>query len=387
MARREVRRATAALVRASCVVLAMAAACTVFDGRTLPAGDAGSREAGSRDAGSRDASWGDVSSGDAGSCDGSQTQSDTHNCGACGHDCLGGSCSSAVCQPELLVPPSDAGVPLDLAVDDTYVFWATDDGSIHRIGKDGSGPTLLRAVVGGAGPARIAVDRANLYYSNVALMSVLQLSKDGTQVVTFVDDLMPGRLASNGAALLWTHVSGTTYGGIMRASLPMDGGATEIWSHRQLRDELTVDENAVYWGEFASVEQGANDGTGTLTELARCSTANGLAVSDASVFVASEGGVTSLPKNQSDMGSCASPAAQMIAEDTPAFGIAVGGPGLVVFTDPGAGLVYAAPQSGTCSGTCIRTLATGQVSPGRVAADAQAAYWVNGDGSLGKVAF
>jgi hypothetical protein len=48
----------------------------------------------------------------------SDTQADTHNCGACGHDCLGAACSGGLCAPEMF--GTLAGYRL--VVDDTNVY-------------------------------------------------------------------------------------------------------------------------------------------------------------------------------------------------------------------------------------------------------------------------
>jgi hypothetical protein len=42
---------------------------------------------------------------DGGSC-AAATTTDPHNCGGCGHDCLGGACAAGVCQPVAIRPPT-----------------------------------------------------------------------------------------------------------------------------------------------------------------------------------------------------------------------------------------------------------------------------------------
>jgi hypothetical protein len=56
----------------------------------------------------------------AGTC--VDSQNDPKNCGACGHDCLGGDCVSGFCQPQVLV--SNAGTsPRVIAIDSTNIFF------------------------------------------------------------------------------------------------------------------------------------------------------------------------------------------------------------------------------------------------------------------------
>ncbi len=53
---------------------------------------------------------------------------DSHNCGACGHDCAGGACSAGICQPVVLA----AGLtrPGSMAIDDANVYWTE-----HSVGR------------------------------------------------------------------------------------------------------------------------------------------------------------------------------------------------------------------------------------------------------------
>jgi hypothetical protein len=53
------------------------------------------------------------------------TQVDPHNCGTCGHDCLGGACEAGACQPVVLVTVPYSGVS-SFAIDDASVYWTTD---------------------------------------------------------------------------------------------------------------------------------------------------------------------------------------------------------------------------------------------------------------------
>ncbi len=322
---------------------------------------------------------------------------DPHNCGACGHDCSGGHCAAGVCEPFTLVPGPDAGgTPVDIAVDDTYVYWASDDGTVHRAAKAAPGAsTILASFTGASGTARNAVDDAGLYYANETTVTVYLVAKDGTsRAPLYVEEAgwTPAGVTSNGKALFWAHASGSTVGGIMTKSLAGSGApAREIWGDRRYPQELVADDRFVYWAEnFEEIFQGSVDGTGKVTLLAGWSPYASVAMDDASVFWTSDAGlVASTPKGVPAGGSpFMAPGTETLATDTaPPFGIAVGG-GFVAWTDPAAGEVRAVAADGVCSGTCVRTLATGQKRPGRAAADDKAVYWLNaGDRSLAKVAF
>jgi hypothetical protein len=64
------------------------------------------------------------------------TTSDSKNCGTCGHDCLGGTCSGGQCQPVLIA--QYLGNPEIIYVGADSVYLTTDLGFVGRAKKDGS---------------------------------------------------------------------------------------------------------------------------------------------------------------------------------------------------------------------------------------------------------
>src|SRR5579884_2376528 len=96
----------------------------------------------------------DAATADAGACpavcDGSciDEQNDSHNCGGCGHDCQGGTCTTGRCQPVVLVD----GLSIDLsgiALGPNTVYYL-DRGSLFECAKTGcpAGPNVLSATIG-----------------------------------------------------------------------------------------------------------------------------------------------------------------------------------------------------------------------------------------------
>ncbi len=63
--------------------------------------------------------------------------SDPKNCGSCGHDCLGGECTSGSCAPIKLA--TDQGRLFTVAVDDQFIYWGGDNAAIAKTRLDGSG--------------------------------------------------------------------------------------------------------------------------------------------------------------------------------------------------------------------------------------------------------
>lgn len=62
--------------------------------------------------------------------------SDGKNCGACGHDCLGGTCGGGQCQPMMIA--QYLGQPSVISVGTEAVYVTTDSGYVGRAKKDGS---------------------------------------------------------------------------------------------------------------------------------------------------------------------------------------------------------------------------------------------------------
>lgn len=69
----------------------------------------------------------------AGACKNFQT--DPNNCGACGHDCLGGGCSAGACQPVLI--GTIAGMGTGLSVEQGAVFFAAGGTSAYKCSASG----------------------------------------------------------------------------------------------------------------------------------------------------------------------------------------------------------------------------------------------------------
>jgi hypothetical protein len=83
---------------------------------------------------------GDSSGGAAGDTSGggcTDTQGDPHNCGVCGHDCLGGSCSLGQCQPIQIVTETYGGHSIaQIQVGANDVYWMSNLRT-RKVGKSG----------------------------------------------------------------------------------------------------------------------------------------------------------------------------------------------------------------------------------------------------------
>jgi hypothetical protein len=110
-------------------------------------------------------------------CDGACVVLDTDslNCGACGHDCLGGGCESGLCVPQVVA--SAVNDPRGIATDQGFVYWTTGDGSVQRAPKSGGAVETL--AVEQESPGAIAVDATYAYWVNEDSGRVVRMAKDG----------------------------------------------------------------------------------------------------------------------------------------------------------------------------------------------------------------
>jgi len=160
-------------------------ACGVVEPSGLRSPDAARDGSAHAEAGAR----GDATVGEAGdakhdartvtydsSC-GKDLQTDPGNCGACGHDCLGGACTAGRCQPVVLVTVPQPGIS-SFAVDGTSVYWTSqftytdsglviyNSGTVSKCSLEGcTSPTVLAS--GQKYPDAIWVGGPDLYWNNL----------------------------------------------------------------------------------------------------------------------------------------------------------------------------------------------------------------------------
>ena len=99
------------------------------------------------------------------SCGAASLQSDPSNCGACGHDCLGGLCTSGQCQPVALVPAQPGPFGLTLTAD--RVYWSNFEGEqVMSALKDGGGVTASSRPtrLGVSNPIDVVTDDTYVYW-------------------------------------------------------------------------------------------------------------------------------------------------------------------------------------------------------------------------------
>jgi hypothetical protein len=190
------------------------------------------------------------------------TQSNPHDCGACGHDCEGGACVNGVCQPFLLT--SDEAFPKSLAVDDTRLYWANgtdaDYGSppasivIRSMPKNGGAPTTLYTVDPGT-PTSLHHDGKSLYvYRSIEwtipgqpyVGSIVKMCDDGScpvQDLTGSVDNYKWEIALDADRIYFP----TEFNGGVSAIAKSGGAATEVVAYTSYYfKRLAVDDTDLY---------------------------------------------------------------------------------------------------------------------------------------------
>ena len=251
------RDAAIKLLTALCI-----GACSSADGGT-DAGSDGGIDALANDAGLDTT---EVNTGDSGGCD-ANPKTDPHNCGVCGHDCLGGACNAGMCQPVMLA--SGENYPTSIVLGASAAYWIRQvTGEIVSCALLGCGlsPGVL-ASNGAWFPSQLVSDSSDLYWTNTFDNSVMRCGLgpcSNNPTTLAVAQPYPAGITIDATKVFWADANGVS-------SCDKTGGNYMLISSAVSDSSaLAVDSANVYWGDNGIVtcpKTGCGDG-GVPTVLA-----------------------------------------------------------------------------------------------------------------------
>ena len=333
------------------------------------------------------------SGGDAATICVADKASDPLNCGACGHDCMGGTCLAGSCQPisvGAVVEPSAQG----LFVDATNVYWTNTGpgGQIKKcaIGGCAGAPTALAA--GLSSPNAVLAAGNDVFWTNFGAYTLMKCAIAGCNLTPATLTLVSvtvnsfGRLASDGATLFFSDGGS----GIIR-SCPLAGcgaGPTVLATSQDDPWGITVDSTSIYWVNDAAAgsvvtcpKTGCGAGNNLLVTLANGqNSARTMAIDVDSTYWVTQGAGTVMKCQKT---GCAQSPTMLASGLTNPQGVAVDDT-WVYFTEPSANAVKKVPKNGGI----VVLVAGNQKGAFNVAVDAKWVYWTNNVavGSVMKVA-
>lgn len=321
-----------------------------------------------------------------GDCDGNpgngcetDTTSDAANCGACGHDCDGGTCVASMCQPvHVADPPGTSTGPWNgfLAVGPSNVYFsyaATPTGGVALAPKDGSSCSCIECDVGE--PREIVTDSTSVYWSNPGINELKSAPLGGGTPSTLWSGSVGSAVAVDASHVYWWDSSSNT---VMMADL--DGSSpTTVASGQPNVHSIAAHSGHVFWTSGNDVV-GIDISGGSHTTFA-----SGL---NSPRTVATDGshvywmiGNWDVANNELQRIPVGGGSVEVVANAS-AYAITLDATH-VYCADNYNGDIWRVPKAG---GT-VEVLATGQPYPFDIAVDDTAVFWSSEtDGGVGKVA-
>jgi sugar lactone lactonase YvrE len=314
--------------------------------------------------------------------------SDPTNCGVCGHDCLGGSCSGGRCLPMIFAADPNTQ---DIELDQDYVYFTSHgtagagytDGAVVSMSKATGARTVLAPTQ--KAPTVLALDGSEVFWVRLGSEAagyvdgaIFAVARTGGEVRT----LVTGQEYPGGVAVDATHVYWTTSLSGKVGRIAKTGGVFPEWLavSQSTPRAIVVDDTRVFWTDRYGTPSGSVmaadlDGTNQAPFAANQAGPYHLAQDTTTLFWVNWD-TNTLMKAVKSTGS----ASAVVQEPGAITGIAVDDSTIYwgVDHDQGSSSVHARAKSG---GDVIE-LVTGIDPPGALAADATAVYWTSAAGIM-----
>jgi hypothetical protein len=369
---------------AGCALVACRSILGIEDGQLLPDAEAPVDGAIPTDAATESAPLEAGPDVDGNAC-GADLSTDPLNCGTCGHDCLGGTCSLGVCQPVTI----QAGIEgtetvTDFAIDSTWIYYLfvanTGDHSLQKVPLAGGTPQTLVDLGTEAG-TDLFVDATFAYWISADASGQPQLRKAplaSGAASTVADPLgsssadVPA-VATDGVSMYWADPSGTISKVSLGGGTPAALATTQSVASTPV---VAVDTTSFYWTTttYDLKKVGLNGGTPILVVSASSGLgfAGGMAVNTSFAYW-NGSGIWEAP----------------VVGGVPTQLVGSGSTGHIVIDSASiywndSATVYQVPLGG---GNPVTLATTSPIStPRGLAVDATALYWAPGDARIYRLA-
>lgn len=208
---------------------------------------------------------------------------DTHNCGQCGKDCLGGECKNARCGPAVLARGFDRPLGIGLSQGKLYVGHT---GALTEVSLDGK---ETKPVVTDVRVRYVWGTEADVFFVNERNASILRWAHTSDGKTDFV----LGAPNVSGVALSPMYVYYTRYieankgGGVYRA--PIGGGAPELLEAWNYAESVAWADGKVYFAGDGQDSANLLNDDGSIDELLDRGGPTGIFVLGDDAFITRQG--------------------------------------------------------------------------------------------------
>jgi hypothetical protein len=225
------------------------------DGATLSDGDVVQRDATLKDTA--------TPSADA-TCN-ADLATDPHNCGACGHDCLGGACTASACAPILVA--SSQGKPFTLAVNETAIYWTNNEANTIGYAPIDGGAAGVFVSFAGYSPTGLALDANHIYWTRWLEGLIGWVALDGGAPSSFSSQgIGPGTLAvQSGTLAVVNDQPFTCQNAYSVVKMAVDGGGASIVAEGGTElPSVVLAMGSIYWANRGTASCDAGGARGAV---------------------------------------------------------------------------------------------------------------------------